>query len=102
MVEDQVKTQNEANLKFMDVEKKSKTSYAKYFPNVIKEMQEWGDIRQRLATNPRLSYYFNITTYTADNAEASLATDSRCSTVTVRAASSLSRPATITCVIFWP
>lgn len=43
MVEDQVKTQNEANLKFMDVEKKSKTSYAKYFPNVIKEMQEWGD-----------------------------------------------------------
>ncbi len=51
MVEDQVKTQNEANLKFMDVEKKSKTSYAKYFPNVIKEMQEWGDIRQRLATN---------------------------------------------------
>ncbi|HBU4533351.1 TPA: hypothetical protein MCY84_005687, partial [Klebsiella pneumoniae] len=51
MVEDQVKTQNEANLKFMDVEKKSKTSYAKYFPNVIKEMQEWGDIRQRLSTN---------------------------------------------------
>lgn len=46
-----MKTQNEANLKFMDVEKKSKTSYAKYFPNVIKEMQEWGDIRQRLATN---------------------------------------------------
>jgi aspartate oxidase len=37
MVEDQVKTQNEANLKFMDVEKKSKTSYAKYFPNVIKK-----------------------------------------------------------------
>ena len=33
------------NLKFMDVEKKSKTSYAKYFPNVIKEMQEWGDTR---------------------------------------------------------
>ncbi len=46
-----MKTQNEANLKFMDVEKKSKTSYAKYFPNVIKEMQEWGDIRQRLSTN---------------------------------------------------
>ncbi|HBX2506240.1 TPA: type IV secretion system protein TraC [Klebsiella pneumoniae] len=77
MVEDQVKTQNEANLKFMDVEKKSKTSYAKYFPNVIKEMQEWGDIRQRLATNQTslVSYFFNITTYTADNAEASLATE---------------------------
>ncbi|MBR7459860.1 conjugal transfer protein TraC, partial [Klebsiella quasipneumoniae] len=50
MVEDQVKTQNETNLKFMDVEKKSKTSYANYFPNVIKEIQEWGDIRQRLTT----------------------------------------------------
>ena len=52
----------------MDVEKKSKTSYAKYFPNVIKEMQEWGDIRQRLATNQTslVSYFFNITTYPAD------------------------------------
>ena len=77
MVEDQVKTQNEANLKFMDVEKKSKTSYAKYFPNVIKEMQEWGDIRQRLATNQTslVSYFFNITTYTADSTEASLAAE---------------------------
>jgi len=77
MVEDQVKTQNEANLKFMDLEKKSKTSYAKYFPSVEKESQEWGDIRQRLATNQTslVSYFFNITTYTADNAEASLATE---------------------------
>ncbi|ROF21611.1 conjugal transfer protein TraC, partial [Klebsiella pneumoniae subsp. pneumoniae] len=77
MVEDQVKTQNEANLKFMDVEKKSKTSYAKYFPNVIKEMQEWGDIRQRLSTNQTslVSYFFNITTYTADSTEASLAAE---------------------------
>ncbi len=72
-----MKTQNEANLKFMDVEKKSKTSYAKYFPNVIKEMQEWGDIRQRLSTNQTslVSYFFNITTYTADSTEASLAAE---------------------------
>lgn len=77
MVEDQVRTQNEANLKFMDLEKKSKTSYAKYFPSVEKESQEWGDIRQRLATNQTslVSYFFNITTYTPDNAEASLATE---------------------------
>ena len=77
MVEDQVKTQNEAIMKFMDVEKKSKTSYAKFFPNVIKEMQEWGDIRQRLATNQTslVSYFFNITTYTADSTEASLAAE---------------------------
>jgi conjugal transfer ATP-binding protein TraC len=42
MVEDQVKSQNEANLKFLDLEKKSKTSYAKYFPSVEKEVKEWG------------------------------------------------------------
>ncbi|MGE0968601.1 type IV secretion system protein TraC (plasmid) [Klebsiella sp. WOUb02] len=77
MVEDQVKTQNEANLKYMDLEKKSKTSYAKYFPSVEKEVREWGDIRQRLATNQSslVSYFFNITAYTADSAEASLATE---------------------------
>lgn len=76
-VEDQVKTQNEANLKYMDLEKKSKTSYAKYFPSVVKEVQEWGDIRQRLATNQTslVSYFFSVTTYTDDNAEASLATE---------------------------
>ncbi len=65
-------------MKFMDVEKKSKTSYARsFFPNVIKEMQEWGDIRQRLATNQTslVSYFFNITTYTADSTEASLAAE---------------------------
>lgn len=77
MVEDQVKTQTEANLKFLDLEKKSKTSYAKYFPSVEKEVQEWGDIRQRLASNQSslVSYFFNITAYSADNTEALLATE---------------------------
>ncbi|HFM1467597.1 TPA: hypothetical protein ACG6LD_005469, partial [Escherichia coli] len=37
VVEDQVKTHSEANLKYMDLEKKSKTSYAKWFPSVEKE-----------------------------------------------------------------
>nr|MCE0343984.1 DUF5934 domain-containing protein [Klebsiella pneumoniae]MCE0349478.1 DUF5934 domain-containing protein [Klebsiella pneumoniae] len=38
---------------------------------------EWGDIRQRLATNQTslVSYFFNITTYTADSTEASLAAE---------------------------
>jgi conjugal transfer ATP-binding protein TraC len=90
MVEDQVKTQNEANLKFMDVEKKSKTSYAKFFPNVIKEMQEWGDIRQRLATNQTsLVSYFLISPRTPQTAQRPLSPlNSRCSTVTVKAVSS--------------
>ncbi|MBD3703648.1 hypothetical protein IE985_24910 [Klebsiella pneumoniae] len=77
MVEDQVKTQNEANMKFMDVEKKSKTSYAKFFSERDKGNAGWGDIRQRLSTNQTslVSYFFNITTYTADSTEASLAAE---------------------------
>lgn len=43
VVEDQVKTHSEANLKYMDLEKKSKTSYAKWFPSVEKEAKEWGN-----------------------------------------------------------
>ncbi|PJW33536.1 hypothetical protein CWM42_25995, partial [Escherichia coli] len=34
VVEDQVKTHSDANLKDMDLEQKSKTSYAKWFPSV--------------------------------------------------------------------
>ncbi len=77
MVEDQVKSQNEANLKFLDLEKKSKTSYAKYFPSVEKEVKEWGDIRQRLSSNSSslVSYFFNVTAYTEDDPEAALATE---------------------------
>ncbi|HBB3169309.1 TPA: TraC family protein [Escherichia coli] len=50
VVEDQVKTHSEANLKYMDLEKKSKTSYAKWFPSVEKEAKEWGELRQRLGS----------------------------------------------------
>ncbi|SPX55384.1 TraC [Klebsiella pneumoniae] len=52
VVEDQVKTHSEANLKYMDLEKKSKTSYAKWFPSVEKEAKEWGELRQRLGSGP--------------------------------------------------
>lgn len=77
MVEDQVKSQNEANLKFLDLEKKSKTSYAKYFPSVEKEVREWGDIRKRLSSNSSslVSYFLNVTVYSPDDAESSLATE---------------------------
>ena len=77
MVEDQVKSQNEANLKFLDLEKKSKTSYAKYFPSVEKEAGEWGDIRQRLSSSSSslVSYFFNVTAYTDDDPESALVTE---------------------------
>ena len=44
-----VKAQNEANLKFMDLEKKSKTSYAKFF-RAWRRRQRVGDLRQRLSS----------------------------------------------------
>lgn len=68
-VEDQVKAQNEANLKFMDLEKKSKTSYAKFFPGVAQEAKEWGDLRQRLSSGQSslVSYFLNMTLFCRDD-----------------------------------
>ncbi len=73
-VEDQVKAQNEANLKFLDLEKKSKNSYAKFFPGVVQEAQEWGDLRQRLASGQSslVSYFLNITVFCRDEQETAL------------------------------
>ncbi|MEE7109717.1 type IV secretion system protein TraC [Escherichia coli O134:H31] len=74
MVEDQVKTHSEANLKYMDLEKKSKTSYAKWFPSVEKEAKEWGELRQRLGSGQSsvVSYFLNITAFCKDNNETAL------------------------------
>ncbi|WP_447873115.1 type IV secretion system protein TraC [Serratia fonticola] len=73
-VEDQVKAQNEANLKFIDLEKKSKNSYAKFFPSVVQEAREWGDLRQRLASGQSslVSYFLNITVFCRDEQETAL------------------------------
>lgn len=73
-VEDQVKAQNEANLKFMDLEKKSKTSYAKFFPGVEQEAKEWGDLRQRLSSGQSslVSYFLNMTVFCRDDQEVAL------------------------------
>ncbi|WP_447876392.1 type IV secretion system protein TraC [Serratia fonticola] len=73
-VEDQVKAQNEANLKFIDLEKKSKNSYAKFFPSVVQEAKEWGDLRQRLASSQSslVSYFLNISVFCRDEQEIAL------------------------------
>lgn len=75
MVEDQVKSQSEANLKYLDLEKKSKTSYGKFFPGVEQEAKEWGELRQRLAGNQSsiVSYFMNITAFCEDDNEKALA-----------------------------
>ncbi|MFP1498084.1 hypothetical protein ACLB1Q_35410 [Escherichia coli] len=36
-------TYSEANLKYMDLEKKSKTSYAKWFPSVVEKRRRSGN-----------------------------------------------------------
>lgn len=73
-VEDQVKSQNEANLKFLDLEKKTKTSYSKFFPGVQKEAKEWGDLRQRLSSGQSslVSYFMNITVFCRNDQEVAL------------------------------
>lgn len=75
MVEDQVKSHSEANLKYLDLEKKSKTSYGKFFPGVEQEAKEWGELRQRLAGNQSsiVSYFMNITAFCEDDNEKALA-----------------------------
>ncbi|BCG07139.1 type IV secretion system protein TraC [Serratia marcescens] len=69
VVEEQEKNQFEANRKYLDLEKKSRTSYAKVFPNVVEEAKEWGDLRQRLSTNQTAlaSYFYNVTVFCEDN-----------------------------------
>lgn len=75
VVEDQVKAHSEANLKYLDLEKKSKTSYGKFFPGVEQEAKEWGDLRQRLGANQSsiVSYFMNVTAFCEDNNETALA-----------------------------
>lgn len=49
--EDQVKTQNEATRKFIDLDKKANSPYAKLFPRVGRQAKEWGALRERLNSN---------------------------------------------------
>jgi len=67
--EDQVSTQNEATRKFMDLDKKANSPYAKIFPSVGKQAKEWGELRERLNGNQScvVRYFYNITTFCPDN-----------------------------------
>lgn len=67
--EDQVSTQNEATRKFLDLDKKANSPYAKIFPGVGRQAKEWGELRERLNSNQSCTvrYYFNITTFCPDN-----------------------------------
>ncbi|SOD79563.1 conjugal transfer ATP-binding protein TraC [Serratia sp. JKS296] len=69
VVEEQEKNQFEANRKYLDLEKKSRTSYAKVFPNVVAEAKEWGELREALSSNQTAlaSYFYNVTVFCEDN-----------------------------------
>jgi conjugal transfer ATP-binding protein TraC len=71
-VEDQAKSSNEMTTKFLDREKKSKTSFATFVPSVKREAEEYGKLRERLASNTSslAIYYFNVTTFSRSYDEA--------------------------------
>ncbi|MEI7412151.1 type IV secretion system protein TraC [Pectobacterium aroidearum] len=74
VVEDQVKSHSEANLKYLDLEKKSKTSYAKWFPGVTKEAADWGELRQELGSGQTsvVAYFLNVSAFCPDSNEKAL------------------------------
>lgn len=67
--EDQIKSTNEANRKFFDLEKKAKGDFAKFIPSVKREFQEWERIRNNLLSgNSAISNYFiGIRIFCADD-----------------------------------
>lgn len=77
IVEDQSSTQNEANLKYMDFEKKSHTSYGKMFPNTHNQAKEWGQLRTSLGSGETslVTYYLNVTAFCEDNDTVALKTE---------------------------
>ncbi|MTC74220.1 type IV secretion system protein TraC [Providencia sp. wls1919] len=74
IVEEQSSKQNEANRKFLDFEKKSKTGYAKYFPQITTQAEEWGDLRNDLNTSQTalVLYYYNVTVFSEDDDDLAL------------------------------
>lgn len=71
VVEDQVKIYSEVNLKYMDLEKKLKIFYVKWFLFVEKEVKEWGELCQWLGFGQFfvVFYFFNIIVFCKDNNE---------------------------------
>lgn len=67
--EDQVSAQNEANRKFLDLDRKSQSSLAKLLPGLITQRNEWASIRGRLLSNESclVRHYFNVTVFCRDD-----------------------------------
>lgn len=68
-VEGQKSTQNEANTKFISLDKKANSAFAKWVPGVKDAYKEWGAVRERLNKNQSslARYFFNITLFNEDD-----------------------------------
>lgn len=76
-VEEQAGTQREANRKFIQLDKKANSPFAKFVPSVKKQAAEWGGLRESLSTNQDslARFYFNVTLFCEDRDEVALETE---------------------------
>ncbi|MDD7997488.1 type IV secretion system protein TraC [Kosakonia radicincitans] len=74
-LEEQTRSQSEALRKNMDLGKKANSAYALLFPGVKKQAEEWRKMQMELGTNEvaLCRFYFNLTLFTPDNDQDSLA-----------------------------
>ncbi|UCQ29563.1 type IV secretion system protein TraC (plasmid) [Edwardsiella tarda] len=76
-VEEQAGTQREANRKFIQLDKKANSPFAKFVPGVKKQAAEWGGLRESLSTNQDAlaRFYFNVTLFCEDSDAVALNTE---------------------------
>lgn len=69
VTEEQMKSQGEANSKFLSLDSRVNTSYAKYIPSTKAQHAEWGDVRTRLLANQTslTSYFCGLTLFCPDD-----------------------------------
>ncbi|PIJ50028.1 hypothetical protein BL250_08845 [Erwinia sp. OLTSP20] len=67
--EDQMKSQGEANSRFIALDSRVNTSYAKFIPSTVRQHAEWKDARTRLLANQTsiTSYFCGITLFCPDD-----------------------------------
>ncbi|EIV7913043.1 MULTISPECIES: type IV secretion system protein TraC [Enterobacteriaceae] len=69
ITEEQMKSQGEANNKFLALDSRVNTSYAKYIPATRRQHAEWQEARDALLSNEEAitSYFYGITFFCADD-----------------------------------
>jgi len=67
--EEQMKSQGEANSRFIALDSRVNTSYAKFIPSTVRQHAEWKDARTRLLANQTsiTSYFCGITLFCPDD-----------------------------------